>query len=533
MKQAFQADLQPAVADMTPQCEEALCRFILKHAGIIIQDHQLAKLRSQVTISCTELGYQDCEAYLAALESGGSSSPELESLIAGATVGESYFFRDSKQFDWLRQDFLPNLIQRRRDGGERTLRIWSAGSSQGQEIYSIAILLHELLPDINDWALHLLGTDINVRVLSEAMRGRYREWSFRATPDDLRKRYFRSESDHHFIQKTISQRVKFAFLNLTLDSFPSIHSQTNALDLILCRNVFIYLAPSVSSSIMDRFSACLNPDGAVLLGPADMVDIGPDLRLQQADEIFFYQKAKPISGAVDELPSRISVAPTRPAPVQAPRTKPIGKHSAKKPAIRRPSKLQPDGSEPQALSEEIVELSRAGAWRQVVTATEKAMEVQGRSPPLLCHLATAFANLGELDRSATLCREGIKLYPEDKHAYLVLGLIMVEKERFQEAETSFRKAIYLDRAFLEAHFHLGMLLQRLDRNDAAIKSLHNALNLAKQGDPERLVHNAPGMTYGRFAQLLHQELAIAYGLAGVPSDRRDRTGLRIKGDRSK
>ena len=173
------------------------------------------------------------------LEQSRTDSPLWDRVISGLTVGETYFMRDSAQFAALRQDILPELIRRRQK--ERRLRIWSAGCASGEEPYSLAMVLSELIPDWERWSVLILGTDINKQSLARARQGLYKKWSFRQCDPGVSGRYFTPQEQRFQIKPDIARRVSFAYLNLAEDTYPSLITNTCAMDLILCRNVAIYL----------------------------------------------------------------------------------------------------------------------------------------------------------------------------------------------------------------------------------------------------------------------------------------------------
>ena len=115
--------------------------------------------------------------YYDLLNNNGEASIHLERLVNAITISETHFFRNIAQFDALQQHILPQIIQRR--GQLRTLRIWSAGCSTGEEPYLIAMLLREILPDVDQWSITILGTDINTKVLAKARKANYGHWAFR------------------------------------------------------------------------------------------------------------------------------------------------------------------------------------------------------------------------------------------------------------------------------------------------------------------------------------------------------------------
>lgn len=489
---------------LDPAGEEALCRLITERTGIVLHDHQLRGLRDTVAQACTHFGYAGAAAYRQALTEKASFSPELEFLVAQITVGESYFFRDAAQMAVLRDTLLPELIARKRLAGDRSIRVWSAGCSNGQEIYSIAILLHELLPDIDHWALHLLATDINTDVLAAALRGRYRDWSLRATPAPIAKKYFKPVGSEHELDGAIRKQVKFSYLNLSEDAFPSLLTETHALDLILCRNVLIYIEGNAARQIVRRFAQSLLPEGLLLLGTSDHVEWPREAlqRIQLGDAAYLRKLSAPAPEAAAAPPR--ATATRRPAAIS---TDAVAEALNLLGTGRLAAPARGAGTEPTGLAR-VVELLRAERWREALLAIDQAGCATAASAGMLQARAKALANLGDLGAALQACEQSLALDPTDKHTYLIQGMALMESGQVQQAEAALRKAVFLDHAFAEAHHQLGHLLLRLGRRAAGLKSLRNALALAEQGDPQRPIHNAPGMNHGRFAEILRHEIGI-------------------------
>ena len=490
-------------------CEEALCRHIRGRTGIVIQDHQLDNLRETVSEICDKFGYANCEEFLDFLQQCEQYVPELEWLISRITVGETYFFRDQSQMDYLRRNWLPEIINRKREKGEKTLRIWSAGCSSGQELYSIAILLHKALPDMESWTLHLLGTDINTDGLSRAIRGEYAEWSFRATNEDIRRQHFIQKGDNQYkIKPQFRSMAKFSFLNLADDSYPSIMTETHAMDLILCRNVFIYFDGSMTINVLKKFTNCLAPEGRLLLGASDMMPTAVDgLEFSEWSGMFYYRRA-------DEKysPQPLIKASRKPQAITLPATP-----SAPQPAVaERAEKLMPTSAasvpaapaEPKSIDARIRELLREERWSEAIAAITQYIDTHGETSAMLQHRAKALSNRGESMQAVQLCQRSIELDPLNHHTYLIMALALLELNRMQEAEAALRKVIYLNRDFIEAHFHLALLQLRLGKVKSGLKSLENALSAAGRTDPGRELHHAVGMTVGRFAEVVKNEILV-------------------------
>lgn len=484
-------------ASITAASEQAFCALIQQRTGIVLQDHQMSNLHDTVHNGCARFGYGDCAQYLHALEQGHAAP--LEYLISGVTVGESYFFRDSEQIELLRRELLPQMISAKRAACDLSLRVWSAGCSHGQEIYTIALLLLELIPDIEKWRIHLLGTDINSDAVARAMRGRYSEWSFRATPAAVCERWFAPAGHEHEIHPAIRSMVRFAYLNLTVDAYPSILSETNAMDLILCRNVFIYLDRRAVRRCMAQYAHCLIDQGVLMLGASDPIDYKhAELRLVQNESAGYFRKFSPATNAV---PAFVQAA--TPPLLQAPIFANI--------AVSREApqgRIEPVFQKPDFDMDEIVRLLKDSAWSEALAKAEEACSGGGESSDLWQVRAKALANLGHAEQALQACEQSLRLDPVNKHAYLIQGLILAELDRLPEAEAALRRTLYLDRSFLEAHYELGMLRVRARDIGGALKSLGNALRQAQAGDPERELHNASGMTYGRFAEILKNEIGM-------------------------
>ena len=478
--------------------EEQLSRLVRERTGIRLHDHQLDTLRRTVTEACTRFGHSGCDDYLAALRQARASSPEYEHLIAGITVGESYFFRDQAQMTFLREDWLPRLIARRRHEGNLHLRIWSAGCSDGQELYSLAMLLADLLPDLERWNLHLLGTDLDAAALARALRGRYSEWSLRATPEPMRRRYFRHENDATWtISSVLRRQLRFAYLNLREDSFPSMLTETAALDLILCRNVFIYFDPIVVTQVMAKFHACLVPGGCLLLGASDLVDSTrlDGYALHQLESAYYLLRDEPHAAPIPATP--------RPSSPSAPRAE-------RKPPTSPASVSIPCQASVQAIHsyKDLIRLLGQEAWGEALDNAQQHQDKGDDSALIWQFRAKALANLGRARDALEACDASLTRDATDKHTHFLRAMVLQELHRLPEAEEALRGTLYLDRNFVEAHYQLALLQMRRGQRQAGLKSMRNALAIAERATPERRLHDAAGRDHERMAAILRQELSI-------------------------
>lgn len=245
----------------------AYLQLLEQQFGLRIASHQASQV-DEVVMQMLPTSSFTQPADLYAAMAAGLKPHLLEVLATSLTIGETHFFRVTPQIEALRQLILPDLIARHR--ADRRLRLWSAGCSTGEEPYTLAMLLCELLPSEEDWQLELVATDLNLAALEVARLAVYGEWSFRDSPSDVRTRYFTPMSNRWQLNDRIRRMVRFAQLNLADDPLPYF-SEGKRIDLILCRNVTIYFAESATQRLYERFTEALELTGWLVLGPSDPV----------------------------------------------------------------------------------------------------------------------------------------------------------------------------------------------------------------------------------------------------------------------
>ncbi|WP_255464266.1 protein-glutamate O-methyltransferase CheR [Legionella sp. PC997] len=273
------------ILDDIKKLEPEFMELIHSRYGLIIHVNQAQELEKTITAACTKFNYRPLE-YLEQLKSGASNSSLLADLVAAITVGESYFFRDKNQMQLLEHKLLPQLIKRKAE--EATLKIWSAGCSSGEEIYTIAMLLAKLITNLDAWDLYLLGTDINKAALQKAILGTYGQWSMRSIPEKYLQRYFLKNERSYVLSPEIRDLVQFKYLNLCDKTYPSIINGIYEVDLILCRNVLIYFDNELVTKIMQKISACMSEKAYLLLGASDpIVTMGTNLAFHYDGAIYF------------------------------------------------------------------------------------------------------------------------------------------------------------------------------------------------------------------------------------------------------
>ena len=189
------------------------CEYLDKATGLHFPKDRWDDLERKLVLIKSSFGFSDITPCLEWLMTSPIDKKKLDVLAFHLTIGETYFFRDAQLFTALEQHIIPDILHRHRS--DKCIRIWSVGSCTGEEPYSIAMLLHRLLPDLNRWNISILGTDINSAFIHKAEQARYRKWSFRTTPAHMQSSYFKKNQDETYtLHPEIRNMVNFIQLNL-------------------------------------------------------------------------------------------------------------------------------------------------------------------------------------------------------------------------------------------------------------------------------------------------------------------------------
>lgn len=214
---------------------------------------------------------------------------EWDRLVAALSINVSNFYRNPETFELIRTRLMPELIQWRQRRGEPRLKLWSAGCADGEEAYSLAVLMREHFPGpLATMEVSILGTDIDEDSLALARAGSYPESRLADLPAGLREKHFSPRGEEWVVRRRVAALVRFQRQDLLRDPGPE------DLDLIVCRNVLIYLSRKEQERILDRFSGSLRPGGHLVLGKTEtligrlrraLVPVIPRERIYQKPEV--------------------------------------------------------------------------------------------------------------------------------------------------------------------------------------------------------------------------------------------------------
>ncbi|OGW42346.1 MAG: chemotaxis protein CheR [Nitrospirae bacterium GWD2_57_9] len=257
------------------------------YCGIYFDDGSKFLLERRLSRRLEQRQLKTFEEYHHFLRYDRKREEELAVLVDNLTTNETYFFRETPQLDAFSREILPELRQTL--AARRTLRIWSAGCSTGEEPYTIAILLLESGDWWRDWQVEIVGSDINQRVLHTARKGVYKKGAHRATsPEMLRKYFVEEDKGNYRIIDRVRELVSFSYVNL-LDPYKT--SLISNMDIIFCRNVIIYFDREAKKKVIGSFYDKLRQGGYLLLGHSEsLINISNAFVLRTLKNDMVYQK---------------------------------------------------------------------------------------------------------------------------------------------------------------------------------------------------------------------------------------------------
>jgi len=241
--------------------------FIYEKSGIYFADSKKSLLENRLTFRLKAYNFTDYEKYYYLLKYDPQAAKELRALYDTITTNETSFFRSPPQIEAFAEKALPDVMARREKAGEKTLRLWSAGCSTGEEAYTLGIVLKEVLKDsFREWDIKIYASDISEKALRSAKLATYSEYALRGVPAEIRQKYFKSENSQFVVTDEIRALVELQFLNF-MDSARM--QLMKGFDIIFCRNVLIYFDDAARKKIVSHLYDNINPGGYLFIGHSE------------------------------------------------------------------------------------------------------------------------------------------------------------------------------------------------------------------------------------------------------------------------
>jgi chemotaxis protein methyltransferase CheR len=248
---------------VTPPDYEYLRKFLKDRSGLDLSADKQYLIESRLLPLSRKAGMSGIGELVQKMKSGSTSI--TEQVVEAMTTNETFFFRDKVPFDHFRDSIMPEILQAR--AARKSIRIWCAAGSTGQEPYSLAMCLKEMAAALTGWRVEIIATDLSQEVLEKSKSGIYSQFEVqRGLPIQMLVKYFKQTGEFWQINADIRAMVQHRQLNLLHD-----FSQLGSFDVIFCRNVLIYFDQETKINIFGRLAKATEPDGFLVLGAAETV----------------------------------------------------------------------------------------------------------------------------------------------------------------------------------------------------------------------------------------------------------------------
>lgn len=457
---------------------DAFLRRLAERTGLDVDGSHRPRMAQTVTQMCRDARAASYDLFAAQLE----RDPErYEALIDRLRIGETYFFREPAHFDLLRELIVPAWL---RGPGDRTLQVWSAGCASGEEPYSVAIALAGM--GLLDRA-RILGTDLSEGALHAARASTYGAWSLRRVDDEQRRTWFLAQGRRFRLRERYKGAHEWRLHSL-VDGPPG-----GSFDIVLCRNVLIYLTPEALRSATASLHDALAPDGWLLLGASDPVLDHPGLERRVGDHGVAYQRTC-------AFPAEALIAT---GPVQAVRD-------------RRRAVRSGDTSSQATSSQEKTRRTRVPGPPRL--AVSPKLPVGDRRVPALpvpvepavagevAAAIRALADRGALDDALEMAGAAIASDPADAELRCLAATVHLGAGRPADAVSAATAAVYLDPWLVAAHLLLAQAEQQTGNAERARRSYRNALELLLAMPAEAEVPLTDGEVAAHLADVVAERL---------------------------
>jgi chemotaxis protein methyltransferase CheR len=453
---------------------------------------------------------------------------ELRALAPRLTVGETFFFRESRQIDALLAVALPERLASRPQ--HEPVRVLSAGCASGEEPYSLAIALHHAAWGRPQHRVKIHGIDVNPKVLQKAERARYSRWALRAVGDELRARCFVQVGDEFELRSDLRRLVTFEERNLMTDD-PAFWAP-GSLDVIFCRNVMIYLAPQKAREMLARFAHALAPGGFLFLGSSEPLRGATTAFLVEHTHATFYYRRSDGQLGSDRATTRAVVVDSPPAGLPPSAASPEPKPwyeiiqetserlaqvspqptlvAADPPPVVDALRAGPDAPQTEAIVAKILDLLGGERFDQALTTLRALPESAQGDARVALLSAVVHCQRGDLVEAELACNRALEA-GDYGGAHYVLGLCSERAGRLRAASQQYKAAAWVDPTFAMPHLRLGLLAKRAGDLATAYHEYGYAAALLESEQRERVVLFGGGFSRWALIGLCQSELAPLRG----------------------
>ncbi|KJJ85345.1 MCP methyltransferase, CheR-type [Candidatus Omnitrophus magneticus] len=513
------------IAVIPLELKNRLKNFITDRSGLYFRDHEIKNLEEAISLRMKIYGFESPVTYYNYLTTGEKKEDEFRELLNILTVNHTYFFRDTAHFNILKNKILPELINKKSANCKNekpVIKIWSAGCSTGEEPYTIAMLIKELLGSREDIQIKIIATDASLNALEKARKGVYRDSAVKYMNEFYLKNYFTVKNDAagneiYEIIDEIKNMVDFSYFNLMDDIYPK------EFDMIFCRNVVIYFEFQTIVNVMTKIHSSLLDDAYLFIGYSESLNFMRDKFSMVIDnDALYYKKFNTTKNTVNKTIEKISdsfskifndlnihpkITDAKPHDKKtyetkenewsldfrpkAPEISDTGYYDETRKTSNLSYPIYQNTQEMLGLAKNHIAEKE---YNKATNLLEEILKKEKNSVEALPLLVEILINQGKME----LARQKLSLLyainPLFPPAYYFSGCIHVEEGKIDKAKENFRKALYLDKNFLIARIYLAHIYREKGDFNEAIKEYRNTLKVLSLEPAEKIVPYSGGFS---------------------------------------
>jgi chemotaxis protein methyltransferase CheR len=455
----------------TPKADDALANLLEHGLGIAPTAHTLDAFSEVCRTRANTLGLLESD-YANLLAHGGQAArAEWMAVAPAVVVGETFLFRDAQLWQLIESTLFPSIRHL-----ARPIWMWSAGCSTGEEAYTLALIAHRVF---GKDGFRVLGTDVNPKAVAAARIGAYGQWSLRGVSDELREALAVTGAQTVRVPEEVKSLVRFETQNL-VDESSYAPGGMASFELVVCRNVLIYMTHEARAKIIARLAACVSPGGVLILGhgEASGIDTGYLVPERHVAGVVY---RKPLGYA----PWAPTVEKARPAPKEIP---------------KRPTKI---ARAPQR-KVSLTPIDRARMETEVLRIQKPKPNAE-RCRQLLVEAMRA-ANAGKMVEAEKHAVDAMLAEPIDPEPHVLVAALLMARGAMREAEAELRRALFLDPVYVPALWQAGNLYGITNRKRQAVFAFARALSqlAGLPADAEALPFDK--LTVGELSTILRAEI---------------------------
>lgn len=481
---------------LTPNEHTKFHDFLIRYSGLHFERRNIKMLERGLESRMAALRITSYSDYYDYLQQNMERRQELQKLLQLLTVGETFFFRYHAHFEALAKNCLADIMKQ---PSKRSIRVWSAGCSTGEEPYSIAMTIMEAIPDWKKRDIRILATDINSRSLKSAGEGVFNSWKMRVTPRHYIEKYFDVIGESYVVKAEVKNLVDFSYFNLQSSSPETIEP----FDVIFCRNVMIYFTTATTRKVVEMFADCLVPGGYLYMGHSEtLLNVSSRFERHIQEGSFYYRKK-----TAPEAPTEKALLKVLPIPVQ--KNAAAEESAGTVPLIAPPQSVKPaDSITPDDLFKKGLALLHQENYAEAAETFRDLLAMKPTHTGAILAGGQIHMAHGRNDDALTCFDRALALNDLLPEGYFLRGLLLEMSDRSDEALAEYRKAVLLKIDFVMPHYQMAKLCFQTGDIKRSTRELRNSVKLLEKAVRESVVPFSGGLSREVFLEKVRKEMAM-------------------------